>query len=173
MIIRKINTTDLEQLLDGTIDAVYFDNSSIRLVKHNDNALILEIDRIPNIIKVLPRKFDIMIEDIYRYIFNELGYAYVDCGEYYEDLTTYLNRLYKMGEIKFTPIRMANGVMLHPINDFSGCLSDIFDVGFYTEDNEFFVRVGDVAQTFEQLFNKTDIVNEMVNRYKEYLEENN
>lgn len=171
MIIRKINTTDLEQLLDGTINVFAFGGNNIHLVKHNNNALVLNINDMPYIIKVFPRKFDIMIEDIYNYIYNQIGYVYVDCGEYYEDLTTYLNRLYSMGEFKFIPIRMVNGDMLHPTNDFSGCLSDIFKIGFYTEDNRFFVRVGDVAKTFERLFNMTDIVQLMVNRYKEYLRE--
>lgn len=168
---KKINTTDLEQLLDGTINEVVLGNY-ITLVKHNDNALMLYVIRDTYTIKIQPKYLDSMIEDIYRCIFNQLGYAFVDCGEYYEDLTIYLNRCYSMGEIEFTPIRMANGDMLYPTEDLNG-FSDIFEVGFYTGDNRFFVRVGDVANTFEGIFNNTDIVNDMVNRYRDYLWDNN
>lgn len=164
---KKCNPIDIANLIEGIVNEVCISN----------NINIFKIEY--SIVFCDGNKQDLIVEDARLYNYHDIAFIInetivknigisqplVDCGEYYMTITDYLKSELKRCSVDVNHVLLSDNRFL--FSCFSGNnIYDIWDwhIGFSDGEKENCVSIGDVRQTFLELFNSGSLIEDMVNK---------
>ena len=157
--IKKFNVNDVNNLVEGTISEVKVYGEMVKVVSDEDSLMLCSR------FKEMPvtANPDAINAAIVEYLDQRLGVFLVDCGDYYMTVEDYIEEMWSCGDFNFE-IRLADGRTLYSTNCCDNEDLPIWDWHIGLDDGDYTVSIGDVRQTYVELFNEGNLIQEMVGK---------
>ena len=155
--IKKINENDVKNLVGGIVSEVKVYGEQVKVVSGDDSLMLCSRFRE---MPVIPNP-DAINAAIIQYLDQCLGEILVDCDDYYMTVEGYIEEMWGYGDFNFE-VRLADGRRLYSANCSDWEDLPIWDWHIGLDDGDKTVSIGDVRQTYVELFNEGNLIQEMV-----------